>query len=515
MNKKHLMASLTIILLFSTPHIVQASSLDTLFFDDFSMDMGWTIVDPYVQQTHFWHKDTLNAYSGFSWWCGSEQDTSGWISPPGYGDNWVQYLITPMIDISTVTSDTVILSFQHYYSLEAPIYPDGWDCCNLWASIDSGETWQILMPDTVRLVDSKYNMANSFAWHWVGLAPDWIEIPGWGGTNGSWEKASFDLSSFKGQKLMLKYAVVSDVMGSDQTYGAYHGAWYIDNISIDTVSAGSVRSPFFYDDLDTDTTIIWSTQVKEPSYYWHKINQTGNLCWISGNDSSVTFTWNQSDGIVSPFINLPDNADSCNVDFKLIYSDPMNGEGWDDNYSFEISEDSGRSWNALGTYVPPNQYSDIWSSYSSIYGNISLLDWLGRIVQFRILFYSDGDSLLGEPLMVDDFIVTAVNPQGVEGKPDVFVMGNGIQLIQNMPNPFATVTTIKYQLTTVGRICLKIYNINGQLINTLVDDYKQPGMYSETWNGKDSSGRTVANGLYFYRLEADEYSATKKMVVIK
>lgn len=89
------------------------------------------------------------------------------------------------------------------------------------------------------------------------------------------------------------------------------------------------------------------------------------------------------------------------------------------------------------------------------------------------------------------------------------------KLCQNAPNPFNGQTTVSYQLAKPGNVSLKIYNTLGQLVNTLVDGYKQPGMYSASWNGKDNSGRTAANGVYIYRLESGDFKATKKMVVIK
>jgi hypothetical protein len=88
-------------------------------------------------------------------------------------------------------------------------------------------------------------------------------------------------------------------------------------------------------------------------------------------------------------------------------------------------------------------------------------------------------------------------------------------MTQNAPNPFNGQTRISYQLAKPGNVSLKIYNTLGQLVNTLVEGHQQPGIYSASWNGKDNSGRTAANGVYIYRLESGDFKATKKMVVIK
>ena len=88
-------------------------------------------------------------------------------------------------------------------------------------------------------------------------------------------------------------------------------------------------------------------------------------------------------------------------------------------------------------------------------------------------------------------------------------------MAQNAPNPFNGQTKIGYQLAKPGKVSLKIYNTLGQLVNTLVDAQQQPGIYSASWNGKDNTGRTAANGVYIYRLEAGDFRATRKMVVVR
>lgn len=92
------------------------------------------------------------------------------------------------------------------------------------------------------------------------------------------------------------------------------------------------------------------------------------------------------------------------------------------------------------------------------------------------------------------------------------------QLAQNYPNPFNPDTDIRYQIGDSGssvRTTLKIYNILGQEVRTLVDEVKQPGYYTVTWNGRDHSGNEVASGAYFYRMKAGDFVATRKMLLLK
>ncbi|MFQ6002928.1 MAG: FlgD immunoglobulin-like domain containing protein, partial [Candidatus Zixiibacteriota bacterium] len=62
---------------------------------------------------------------------------------------------------------------------------------------------------------------------------------------------------------------------------------------------------------------------------------------------------------------------------------------------------------------------------------------------------------------------------------------------------------------------LRIYNVLGKLVRTLVDEPKEPGTYKVTWDGKDDQGNDVASGIYFYRIKAGDFSTVKKMVLLK
>jgi flagellar hook assembly protein FlgD len=62
---------------------------------------------------------------------------------------------------------------------------------------------------------------------------------------------------------------------------------------------------------------------------------------------------------------------------------------------------------------------------------------------------------------------------------------------------------------------LKIYNVLGQLVRTLVDQEKLPRRYEVLWDGKDDRGKEVTSGVYFYRLETSGYKETKKMILLK
>ena len=88
-------------------------------------------------------------------------------------------------------------------------------------------------------------------------------------------------------------------------------------------------------------------------------------------------------------------------------------------------------------------------------------------------------------------------------------------LFQNYPNPFNPETTIKYRLHVPSRVALKIYDVTGDLVKTLIDETQIAGDYSIRWAGKDHVGKNVASGVYFCRFTANNFVKTMKMLRIQ
>jgi hypothetical protein len=95
----------------------------------------------------------------------------------------------------------------------------------------------------------------------------------------------------------------------------------------------------------------------------------------------------------------------------------------------------------------------------------------------------------------------------VEAIPDEY----GLE--QNYPNPFNPTTSIRFAVgsgQSQSRMTLKVYNLLGQEVAVLVDEAREPGYYTVTWDASE-----VATGVYFYRLVAGDFSATRRMVLMK
>ncbi|MBU4445841.1 T9SS type A sorting domain-containing protein [bacterium] len=107
-----------------------------------------------------------------------------------------------------------------------------------------------------------------------------------------------------------------------------------------------------------------------------------------------------------------------------------------------------------------------------------------------------------------DQMATGIEEDYSDDYPDVTT--NSVRLYQNYPNPFNSATTIRYSISKSCNVKIQIYNVSGQLVETLVNDYKVAGDYGVVWNSKE-----ISSGIYFYRLDIGNYRATKKLILMK
>ncbi len=103
--------------------------------------------------------------------------------------------------------------------------------------------------------------------------------------------------------------------------------------------------------------------------------------------------------------------------------------------------------------------------------------------------------------------------------PDVGVLAGDLPiriiLGQNAPNPFNPQTAIPYSLDRAGEVNLSVFSPAGRLIRQLVKGHTPEGTQTVTWDGRDQSGTVVGSGVYYYRLDSEKSSQTKKMILIR
>jgi hypothetical protein len=88
-------------------------------------------------------------------------------------------------------------------------------------------------------------------------------------------------------------------------------------------------------------------------------------------------------------------------------------------------------------------------------------------------------------------------------------------LHQNSPNPFNPSTKVVYDLPAASDVRITVFNVLGQQVAELVNGHNEAGTHEVVWDGKDDLGGTAASGIYFYRIKTDQFSDTKKMLLLK
>jgi hypothetical protein len=352
------------------------------------------------------HTDDFMAWDSLSWWCG---DTA----IRGYYNNCLQYLETPLLDLSGTNAPH--LSWMGLWALENPgIYPpyDGWDGCNVWVSVDGGTTFGVAYPTTpLYNCNYMYSFSNPDGWN-LGVTA------GWGGHSGSWTAVDFDLSPYKTDSVIIRFAFASDeglcTLNDSSLYG------------------------FFIDDIE-----------------------------ITDGD----------------FIIFEDDGSDINSLKRF-------GYGYFKADWMDLSNSMGQ--------IPAYSSTNLSVIFDA--GELSPGDFYGRI---RITSNDTILSPLDVPLHVN---VTApvVIQSAAHRIPDRFI------LYQNYPNPFNPITVISWQLAVGIPVKLKIYNIRGQEIVTLVDEIQPAGFHSVRFDASK-----LASGVYMFRLQAGDFVEIRKMVVMR
>lgn len=116
-------------------------------------------------------------------------------------------------------------------------------------------------------------------------------------------------------------------------------------------------------------------------------------------------------------------------------------------------------------------------------------------------FNNSGYSNYSDPIIITDIIITDIQKKYIV---------NDFRLYQNYPNPFNPSTTISYSLPEKQNVTIKIFDITGSEITLLKNKFQQKGSYEINFDGSD-----LTSGIYFYTLQAGNFSETKKMILLK
>lgn len=239
---------------------------------------------------------------------------------------------------------------------------------------------------------------------------------------------------------------------------------------------------------------------------WGTTDQYSHAGEFSLNDSPGGVYANNSDTWVqfNYSFNLA-NVEAAHMSYWTRHFIQANDFGY-----VEISTDSGKTWKQLG-----EAYTGIQSSW--IKQSRSLTDYCGHgFNDVRIRFRLATDATLGSlGWFLDDIeIYPCEVTSAIEHHYNIDLLNNYI-LFDNYPNPFNAQTNISFQLPTTAHVKLIIYNVLGQRITTLAEKSYHAGSHHIVWDGKDTKGNVVPSGVYFYKLQSNEFSQVKKMLLLE
>jgi Zn-dependent metalloprotease len=259
---------------------------------------------------HF-HVDDWNAYEGVgtSWWVA---DTT-FGDQGGYGDAWYETLDTDPISLN---GENLILKFNHRYSVEPPSpldNYDGWDGMNVRISIDGGDTWQVLQNPTP-------NYSNESLFSFGEIHGEGEGIPGWAGELNEWTEVTFDLSSYAGQTVQVRFAFASDEFVSTEDGEPDWFGWQLDDIIVSSIAETLYTNNGIEDEL-TATNFIKEAIIVDGNY---RLRESGRGGGIATFDAGGTFVlWRSTDF----------------VDNDSIFTDPNDQAGVSTHWAAEATYD--------------------------------------------------------------------------------------------------------------------------------------------------------------------------------
>jgi len=283
------------------------------------------------------------------------------------------------------------------------------------------------------------------------------------------------------------------------------------------------------DDFETDTgwtagvpgddavSGMWVREAPHETYVGVLVVQPGydhtadpdSICFVTGNAPAENTTPDYRDvdygktTLLSPVYDLSSYTNAW-VRYHRWYSMDTGGLPPDDVWLVDVTNDGGATWHNIETLASSDR------TWRLIERNVEDFVPLTATVQFRFVASDYGNSSVVEAL-VDDFSITSYT-----GTTATRTTPPRAVLAQNYPNPFTPHTMIQLAVPPPGeRATLRVYDVAGRLVATLLDDELVSGDRLVPWDGRNRAGRAVSSGVYFYRLSTPTTTLTRKLVVVR
>lgn len=231
------------------------------------------------------------------------------------------------------------------------------------------------------------------------------------------------------------------------------------------------------------------------TYYWKVRGHYSGTTYTSWS-STFEFVVDAGANSIAPRIGSPNNVSISTTSPVLSWFLPVNSSS-PLRYSVELSTNP--------EFVNAQTFSNL-QNLHQVVSNLTTGQYYWRVKSYMANNPSNqsGYSSIGK--------FTINSPTSAENNG---IIPKQFEVLQNYPNPFNPSTIISVSLPENANMNIKIYNALGQEVITLVDGQFTPGNYDFRWDGTDSSGKVVSAGVYFYRVEAGNYSTVRKMTLMK
>jgi len=181
-------------------------------------------------------------------------------------------------------------------------------------------------------------------------------------------------------------------------------------------------------------------------------------------------------------------------------------------YGFWKGNGNNDGWNSLDGYPIDMQF---------VFPEVTSFDWTQYYIDIAVPDDADAKALsvrlhpyarFTGTLYFDDLMVEVVGVTDVNSDDQ---LPNQFLVFQNYPNPFNPSTTISYTLPRTSMVSVKIYDVLGREVISLLSEVQNRGVYNVVWNGTNNNGAKVGSGIYFYRVETDKFAQVMKMILLK
>ncbi len=279
-----------------------------------------------------------------------------------------------------------------------------------------------------------------------------------------------------------------------------------------------------WDSSAVDRQIIYEANGPQPDTYV-QLNDDGtvryrtfttplnNLCsitdkWIAGAWYHITVTYDSISHIKSIYANgIEQSSDTLSINLSLNTENAhtIGRYTYTESQYFKGRIDEVRIWDHARTQeeILADMHTDLTGTEEGLVAYWNFDD--GTANDGTANGY-DG-TLMGE--------AEIITQPSVNVDPIISKLPKQCILKQNYPNPFNPTTAISYQLPQRSKVTLKIYNLLGKAVRTLVDKDQIAGSYSVIWDMHDDNGQMVSSGIYMYRLHTSDYMETRKMILIR